>query len=102
MDRIGSIAKDEPKARRKPKYKPQGISFWKSWNAPYHGQVREAEVRQKHQGQRKREYTDTYVTPQIEVITPKGVLVKEDPLTNAQVSQEDGTGGWLQCEDQNT
>eukprot|EP01018_Ginkgo_biloba_P027574 Gb_31072 [translate_table: standard] len=74
MDRIGSIAKDEPKARRKANYKPQGWSLWKSWNASYHDRVQET----------------------------KGVLVKEDPLTDVQVSQEDGIGGWLQCEDQNT
>eukprot|EP01018_Ginkgo_biloba_P018645 Gb_01313 [translate_table: standard] len=50
-------------------------------------------MRRQHQGLKETEYTDTYVPPQIELITPKGVLVKEDPLTDAQVSQEHGTGG---------
>eukprot|EP01018_Ginkgo_biloba_P031547 Gb_16947 [translate_table: standard] len=99
---IESIAKKEQNANRKPKCKPHGISFWKSWNAPYHGRVPETKMRRKHQGQKEREYTDTCFPPQIEVITPEGALVKEDPLTDAQVSQEDGIGGWLQCEDDNT
>eukprot|EP01018_Ginkgo_biloba_P019972 Gb_36272 [translate_table: standard] len=92
MDRIKSIANDEPKVRCKAKYKPQGWSLWKSWNAPYHGKVPEIEMRRQHQEQREREYTDTYVSPQIELITPEGVLINEDLLTDAQVSQEDGVG----------
>eukprot|EP01018_Ginkgo_biloba_P011306 Gb_11420 [translate_table: standard] len=72
MDRIESIAKKEPKAMHKPKYKPQGINFWKSWNAPYHGRVPKAkEMRRLHQGQKESEYMDTYIPPQIEVITPE-------------------------------
>eukprot|EP01018_Ginkgo_biloba_P026889 Gb_19632 [translate_table: standard] len=103
MVSIESIVRKEPNVDKKPKHKPQGISFWKSWNAPYHGQGPEVGgMRRKHQSQKEREYTDTYIPPQIEVITPEGALVKVDPLTNAQVSQEDGVGGWLQCKDENT
>eukprot|EP01018_Ginkgo_biloba_P005609 Gb_23649 [translate_table: standard] len=63
MDHIGSITKDEPNVRHKSKYKPQGWSLWKSWNAPYHGRVLETKMRRQHQGQRDREYTDAYVPP---------------------------------------
>eukprot|EP01018_Ginkgo_biloba_P033108 Gb_18836 [translate_table: standard] len=103
MVSIESIARKEPNANQKSKYKPQGISSWKSWNGPYYGRVPKAEeIRRQHQDQKEREYTDTYVPPHIEVITLEGVLVKVDPLTDAQVSQEDGARGWLQCEDENT
>eukprot|EP01018_Ginkgo_biloba_P023890 Gb_35457 [translate_table: standard] len=58
MVSIESMARKEPHARQKPK---------------------------QHRDQLEREFTGTYIPPQIEVITPEGVLVKVDPLNDAQV-----------------
>eukprot|EP01018_Ginkgo_biloba_P013245 Gb_06521 [translate_table: standard] len=103
MVSIESMARKEPHVRQKPKYKPQGISAWKGWNRPYYGRVPKVEeIKRQRRDQLEREFTGIYIPPQIEVITPKGVLVKVDPLNDAQVFQEDGTGRWIQCEDENT
>eukprot|EP01018_Ginkgo_biloba_P023340 Gb_01160 [translate_table: standard] len=81
MDQIGSIVKNDRKARQRVKNKLQGRSLWKCLNTPLAGGVPKREI---------------------EVITQEGVLIKMDPVNDVRVFQEDGAGGWLQCEPQST
>eukprot|EP01018_Ginkgo_biloba_P026929 Gb_14330 [translate_table: standard] len=55
MDRIGSIAMNESKARHRAKHKPQGWSLWKCLNTPHEGGVLEREVRLQHQTHMERD-----------------------------------------------
>eukprot|EP01018_Ginkgo_biloba_P026891 Gb_19633 [translate_table: standard] len=102
---IGSIAKNEEKSRHRVKHKPQGRSLWKCLNTLHEGGVPRREVRIQHQvklqhrAHIEREYTDTYVPPQIEMITPKEVIIKEDPsnyIVGVRVDFQDIFTGGLQ------
>eukprot|EP01018_Ginkgo_biloba_P035174 Gb_35157 [translate_table: standard] len=108
MDWIESIVKNNRKARQRMIHKPQGKSLWKCLNTTLAGNVPKKEVRiqQKVRLQQEahveREYTDSYTLPQIDVTTQDGVLIKVDLVNGAQVSQEDATREWLQCEPQSS